>query len=198
MSQRLQESSLTMSNSLDKISLFEEMSLADVYESEAKSRVSDDSYEGREEAISNERIRINEDILGTYVVTSEAISGGMGSVWRVHHRGWNIDLAMKRPQPAFFAEGSEKRKKAFVQECENWIRLVLHPCVVSCYYVREIGGVPTIFSEWMETAVFGTGSGMILCISGPSAKCRRGSLTLRSSRQEGCSIPMSTGCSIRT
>ena len=150
MSQRSQESSLTMSNSLDKISLFEEMSLADVYESEAKSRVSDDTYEGREEAISNERIRINEDILGTYVVTSEAISGGMGSVWRVHHRGWNIDLAMKRPQPAFFAEGSEKRKKAFVQECENWIRLVLHPCVVSCYYVREIGGVPTIFSEWME------------------------------------------------
>ena len=43
MSQRSQESSLTMSNSLDKISLFEEMSLADVYESEAKSRVSDDN-----------------------------------------------------------------------------------------------------------------------------------------------------------
>lgn len=150
MSRLSQESSLTVSNSLDKISLFEEMSLTDVYESEAKSRISDDGIKGRSEVISNERIRINNEILGTYVVTSEAILGGMGSVWRVHHKGWDIDLAMKRPQPAFFAEGSEIRKRAFVQECENWIRLVLHPCVVSCYYVREIGGVPTIFSEWME------------------------------------------------
>ena len=33
----------------------------------------------------------------------------MGSVWRVHHKNWNVDLAMKRPQPRFFAEGSEKR-----------------------------------------------------------------------------------------
>lgn len=30
------------------------------------------------------------------------------------------------------------------------INLGLHPNIVSCYYVREIGGVPTIFSEWMD------------------------------------------------
>ena len=74
----------------------------------------------------------------------------MGSVWKVHHKSWNADLAMKRPQPKFFAEGSEKRKENFIHECESWINLGLHPNIVSCYYVREIGGVPTIFSEWME------------------------------------------------
>ena len=64
--------------------------------------------------------------------------------------GWDTDLAMKRPQPRYFSEGSDKAKKRFVEECENWINLGLHPNIVSCYYVREIGGVPTIFSEWMD------------------------------------------------
>ncbi len=101
-------------------------------------------------AISNEEITKDSLIQDTYRVESDAIKGGMGSVWRVHHGGWNTDLAMKRPQPKFFAEGSEKRKENFVHECEAWINLGLHPNIVSCYYVREIGGVPTIFSEWME------------------------------------------------
>ena len=104
----------------------------------------------RPEAISNEQIGKGDEILETYRVMDAAIHGGMGSVWRVHHRNWNMDLAMKRPQPRFFAEGSERRKEEFIAECENWINLGLHPNIVSCYYVRDIGGVPTIFSEWMD------------------------------------------------
>ena len=87
-------------------------------------------------------------ILDTYTVESDPIHGGMGSVWRVHHNGWNVDLAMKRPQAKLFQ--SEKQKENFIGECEAWINLGLHPNIVSCYYVREIDGVPTIFSEWME------------------------------------------------
>ena len=87
-------------------------------------------------------------ILDTYTVESNPIHGGMGSVWRVHHNGWNVDLAMKRPQAKLFQ--SERQKDNFIGECEAWINLGLHPNIVSCYYVREIDGVPTIFSEWME------------------------------------------------
>jgi len=106
---------------------------------------------GREEkSISNESIQKGDTLLDTYTVEADAISGGMGSVWRVHHQSWNIDLAMKRPQPRFFAEGSQRRKENFIKECDAWINLGLHPNIVSCYYVREIGGVPTIFSEWMN------------------------------------------------
>ena len=101
-------------------------------------------------SISNEQIKKGDLILDTYEVCSDAVHGGMGSVWCVHHKGWDVDLAMKRPQPGFFAEGSKKRKTDFILECENWINLGLHPNIVSCYYVREIGGVPTIFSEWMD------------------------------------------------
>ncbi|NMA38398.1 MAG: protein kinase, partial [Papillibacter sp.] len=96
----------------------------------------------------NTAIRKGETILDTYTVESDAIKGGMGSVWRVHHKNWNVDLAMKRPQPHCFS--TEKSKADFIHECEAWINLGLHPNIVSCYYVREIAGVPTIFSEWME------------------------------------------------
>ena len=102
------------------------------------------------DAISNESITKGISISGIYDVISDPIKGGMGSVWKVHHNGWNMDLAMKRPLPKYFAEGSERRKENFIRECEDWIDLGLHPNIVSCFYVREIGGVPTIFSEWME------------------------------------------------
>ena len=88
-------------------------------------------------------------ILDTYRVESDAIvSGGMGRVWRVHHTGWNVDLAMKRPRAVFFS--GEKSKLDFINECDTWIKLGLHPNIVSCYYVRLIDDIPTIFSEWMD------------------------------------------------
>lgn len=87
-------------------------------------------------------------LLDTYRVKSNVIEGGMGGVWRVHHTGWNVDLAMKRPKAILFQ--SEKQKENFIRECDAWIKLGLHPHIVSCYYVRRIGDIPTIFSEWME------------------------------------------------
>ena len=137
----------SMSNSLSKGSVYESDSIFKAYLDDAQSRLADGV---RPEAISNEEIRKGDEILETYRVEDDAIHGGMGSVWRVHHQSWDTDLAMKRPQPRFFAEGSEARKADFVAECEHWINLGLHPNIVSCYYVRDIGGVPTIFSEWMD------------------------------------------------
>ena len=85
-----------------------------------------------------------DSILDTYRVESKAIeSGGMGRVWRVRHTGWNVDLAMKRPRAEHFAD--EKSKLDFIRECDTWIKLGLHPNIVSCYYVRLIDGIPTIF-----------------------------------------------------
>ena len=140
-------STLSISNTISRGSVNEDFSIERAYLEDAASRFA----AGRgEEAISNEQILKGDRILDIYGVVSDAILGGMGSVWRVHHQSWNMDLAMKRPKPRFFAEGSERRKKEFIDECENWIRLGLHPNIVSCYYVREIGGVPTIFSEWMD------------------------------------------------
>ena len=113
---------------------------ATVYETEDDAAV--------DKPLSNEEIVKGGSILDTYTVESNPIHGGMGSVWKVHHKNWNADLAMKRPQPHCFA--TQKSKERFIEECKTWIDLGLHPNIVSCYYVRDIGGTPTIFSEWME------------------------------------------------
>ena len=137
--------------SLDSISV--SISKGSVYESGGLSMYDaalEDALGREERSISNESIQKGDTLLETYTVEADAINGGMGSVWRVHHQSWNTDLAMKRPQPRFFVEGNRRRKESFIQECEAWINLGLHPNIVSCYYVREIGGVPTIFSEWMD------------------------------------------------
>ncbi|MCR5296359.1 MAG: hypothetical protein K6E17_03020, partial [Clostridiales bacterium] len=48
-------------------------------------------------------------LLDTYRIESDPMHGGMGDVWRVHHTGWNVDLAMKRPQKKMFASESSKQ-----------------------------------------------------------------------------------------
>ena len=127
-------STSTISNEIDK-SIKEEFSVSQAAIDEIRRR----RERGQKpESISNEEIKKGDPILDTYQVLDDAMHGGMGSVWRVHHESWNVDLAMKRPQPRFFAEGSEARKEEFIRECENWINLGLHPNIVSCYYVREI------------------------------------------------------------
>lgn len=128
--------------SVSKGSVLENMSMLDA--------MLDDFGNRKKTSITNEQIKVGDVLNETYEVTSDAHSGGMGSVWQVHHMQWDMQLAMKRPKPLFFAEASDKTKANFIAECENWINLGLHPNIVSCYYIREIGGVPSVFSEWMD------------------------------------------------
>lgn len=87
-------------------------------------------------------------LLDIYDVLSGPIAGGMGQVFRVHHQSWGIDLALKQPHAHLFQ--TDEQVSAFIHECDAWINMGLHPHIVSCYYVREINGIPSIFSEWMD------------------------------------------------
>lgn len=98
-------------------------------------------------------IRKGTTLLNLYRVESDALEGGMGRVFKVHHTNWNTDLALKQPHAHLFQDDSHK--ELFVNECEVWINLGLHPHIVSCYYVRQIDGTPSIFSEWMEGGSLG-------------------------------------------
>ena len=84
-------------------------------------------------------------LLNLYEVEEGPFKGSMGQVFRVHHKDWDVDLAMKQS----ILEG-EELKELFKKECETWINLGLHPHIVSCYYVRNIEGTLSIFSEWMD------------------------------------------------
>jgi len=89
-----------------------------------------------------------DELLGTYIVSGELGKGGMGKVYRVHHMSWNIDLAVKSPRPEYFQ--TQQQRDLFISEAETWVNLGLHPHIVSCYYVRTLGGIPRVFAELVE------------------------------------------------
>jgi serine/threonine protein kinase/WD40 repeat protein len=89
---------------------------------------------------------IGDVILGTYEVRRVFAAGGMGLVYQVRHRGWGLDLAVKRPRPEFFR--TDAHRADFEREAETWAGLGLHPHVATCHYVRRIDGVPCVFAEF--------------------------------------------------
>lgn len=86
-------------------------------------------------------------ILDHYEVKRILGEGGMGIVYLMHHRGWNMDLAVKSPRPQIFV--NQGGRANFIREAETWVNLPLHPHIVSCYYVRTIQGTPRIFAEYV-------------------------------------------------
>jgi serine/threonine protein kinase len=92
--------------------------------------------------------KVGDVILDLYEVRHVHEGGGMGLVYRVHHRGWKVDLAVKSPRRDYFK--TEVQKENFTRECETWINLGLHPHIVSCHYVRTLGGIPRVFAEYVE------------------------------------------------
>ena len=100
------------------------------------------------EQLAGQEWRMGDIILDQYEVMGILGTGGMGKVYKVHHRGWNTDLAVKSPKPEIFAKADGKEN--FIREAETWINLGLHPHIVSCYYVRTLGGIPRIFAEYVQ------------------------------------------------
>jgi WD40 repeat protein/predicted Ser/Thr protein kinase len=91
---------------------------------------------------------IGDIILDLYEVTDILGKGGMGKVYKVYHKNWKMDLAVKSPLPEIVA--TETGKENFVREAETWVNLGLHPHIVSCYYVRTLGNIPRVFAEYIE------------------------------------------------
>ncbi len=87
-------------------------------------------------------------IMNLYDVLDVLGTGATAVVYRVHHREWNVHLAVKTPRPETLqAAGSTEN---FEREAQTWVNMGLHPHVVSCYYVRRLGGVPRLFSEFVD------------------------------------------------
>lgn len=109
------------------------------------------SSNGRREFASEDAVpaewRVGDVILDLYEVTGILGQGGMGRVYQVHHKGWNTDLAVKSPLPSWLE--TKGAAENLMRECETWINLGLHPHIVSCHYVRTLGGIPRVFAECM-------------------------------------------------
>lgn len=93
--------------------------------------------------------QVGDVYLDMYEVRAVIGEGGMGKVFRVYHRLWDLEIAVKCPSRRLLVHlnGNEY----FERECNTWVNLGLHPHLATCYYVRRISGVPRIFAEYVES-----------------------------------------------
>lgn len=87
------------------------------------------------------------DELRYYTQIGKTLQGGMGKVYHLHHKLWDMDLAMKQPLAKVLQ--NEHDKQRFYNECERWIKLGVHPNLVQCFFVHQVDGIPCAFSEWI-------------------------------------------------
>jgi len=92
--------------------------------------------------------KVGDVIVDKYDVRNIFTSGGMGLVYHVHDRDWNIDLVIKTARKEFFQ--TQRQIQLFEKEAETWVDLGLHPHTVSCFYVRRLGEMPCIFAEYID------------------------------------------------
>lgn len=91
---------------------------------------------------------IGDVIEGRFEVIDVIGQGGMGIVYRVNHREWKMEMAVK--MPLTYLVSDEASKARFVREAQTWVDLGLHPNIVQCWYVRELGGVPRVFMDYID------------------------------------------------
>jgi serine/threonine protein kinase len=93
-------------------------------------------------------IKLHESSLGSlYEILETFGGGGMGLVHRARHLAWNIDVAIKHPRKEFLL--TQRQIDEFQSECTTWASLGLDPFVATCYYSREIGGLPCVVAEFL-------------------------------------------------
>jgi serine/threonine protein kinase len=86
-------------------------------------------------------------IVGDLYEIQEIFSGGMGIVYRARHLAWDINVAIKHPRSEFLK--SRIQIDEFHAECATWARLGLDPFIATCFYSREIGGLPCVIAEFL-------------------------------------------------
>ena len=92
-------------------------------------------------------LRVGQVVLGVYVVQETLGRGGLGQVFKVRHQEWQRELALKLPYRSVM---EDKYFQSLKNEAETWVALGLHPHVVTCFYVRPLMGVPSIFMEYVS------------------------------------------------
>ncbi|MBI5569726.1 MAG: protein kinase [Desulfomonile tiedjei] len=101
---------------------------------------------------SKARVEENEwrvgDIIENLYEVRDIKHGGMGAVYVVRHRRWNVMMAVKSLLKRL--QDNEEDRSLFLKEAETWIDVGFHPNIAACYYVRNINEHLRIFVEYAD------------------------------------------------
>ncbi len=91
---------------------------------------------------------VGQTIADLYEVRGVNTEGGMSIVYFVWHKTWNKELVIKTPRPQLMKD--QRSRDDFTHEAETWVKLGMHPNIVTAFYVREMDGFPRIIVEKMN------------------------------------------------
>lgn len=97
--------------------------------------------------------QVGDVMLDEIEVKAKLGEGHLGARDLVYHRGFKVELAVTSVHADLFAGRKPElmREARFSRDSvRRWVQLGLHPHVVTCHYVREMGGVARIFAEYVE------------------------------------------------
>ncbi|PID59079.1 hypothetical protein CSB45_01345 [candidate division KSB3 bacterium] len=106
------------------------------------------NHEDRERLTDKVNWEVGDVIDGKFEVLELIGRGGMGVVYRVHHKEWQLEMAVKMPLTHLVSDDASKRR--FIREAQTWVDLGLHLNIVQCWYVREFGGIPRVFMDYVD------------------------------------------------
>jgi serine/threonine protein kinase len=86
-------------------------------------------------------------IANCYEILKSFQGGGMGLVHQALHIPWNIEVAIKHPRVEFLK--SHRQIEDFHTECATWASIGLDPYVATCFYSRELEGLPCVVAEYL-------------------------------------------------
>lgn len=122
-------------------------------------------------------------IVGDLYEIQEIFSGGMGIVYRAQHLAWDINVAIKHPCSEFLK--SRIQIDEFHAECATWARLGLDPFIATCFYSREIGGLPCVIAEFLPGGSLQDGIHRRGLYQGDEDECLSRALTIAASSSWG-------------
>ncbi len=102
---------------------------------------------------------IGDLIAGRYRVR-QRLEGAVAYLYVAYDKIDDIDYAVKQPKQAVVADPVFSSR--ILKAANAWIGLGMHPHIVHCYFVRQIGGVPLLFAayaaggnlrHWIETGL---------------------------------------------
>lgn len=95
---------------------------------------------------------IGETLEHLYKVQCVHEGGTVGTVYRVLHLKWNIQMALKRLKDRRLPDLASEEQ--FRKDCQTWVELGVHPNIVSCFYFRPVADdgkkIPCVFSEYVH------------------------------------------------
>ncbi|MGB0384183.1 MAG: protein kinase [Ardenticatenaceae bacterium] len=89
--------------------------------------------------------QVGDVMLDEIEVKAKLGAGHLGAKDLVYHRSFKVELAVTSVD----ADVSAGQTPDFMRQVGSWVQLGLHPHVVTCHYVREMGGVPRILAEYV-------------------------------------------------